>query len=144
MRKSLLCSLFLALFLCTSVLNASAEDVYVKNKPFEGTVVGSGLSSELSLKDLGTALGMEVKQSEGQWLLGETPLAVREVDGRILVSLSALKEAGFKVIRSAELGTIDINTGMGAMTAKSEQKRMAESGWGGGSKPTLVYFGANW
>lgn len=143
MRKSLLSSLLLALFFFVGVLNATAEEVYVKNKPFEGTVVGSGMSSELDLKDLGTALGMEVTQSESQWLLGETPLNVREEDGRVLVTLSALKEAGFKVIHSPEIGTIDINTGKAVMTAKSEQKRMAEISWGG-SKPTLVYFGADW
>jgi hypothetical protein len=143
MRKSLLSSLFLVLFLFASVLNAAAEDVYVKNKPFEGTVVGRGLSSELSLKDLGTALGLEVKQNDGQWLLGETPLSVRESEGLILVTLSALKEAGFKVIHSPDLGTIDINTGKGVMTAQVEHRRMAEIE-AGGSKPILVYFGADW
>ena len=109
----------------------------------EGEVVGQGLSTELSLEQLATALELELVQKDGDWLLGETVVPVREQDGRLYVKLSDLRAAGFKVIHSPELGTIDVNTGKGPITTGQSPQRMAEIA-AGGSLPTLVYFGADW
>jgi hypothetical protein len=142
MRKSLLSSI-LVLFFILSAVHAWAEEVYVKNKLFEGEVVGQGLSSELNLEQLAAALELELARKDGAWLLGETVVLVREQDGRPYVKLSDLRTAGFKVIHSPELGIIDVNTGKGPIAAGQPQQRMSEIA-AGGSLPTLVYFGADW
>ena len=142
MKRSIFSS-FLVFFFILSVVNAWAEEVYVKNKLYEGEVIGQGLSSELSLEQLAAALELELAQKDGEWLLGETVVPVREQDGRLYIKLSDLRVSGFKVIHSPELGTIDVNTGKEPITAQQPNSRMAEIA-AGGSLPTLVYFGADW
>ena len=52
MRKKTLTSFILFGFVALFLATASAEDIYVKNRVFKGTVVGSGMTSELNLKEL--------------------------------------------------------------------------------------------
>ena len=77
MKRSIFSS-FLVFFFILSVVNAWAEEVYVKNKLYEGEVIGQGLSSELSLEQLAAALELELAQKDGEWLLGETVVPVRD------------------------------------------------------------------
>jgi hypothetical protein len=91
--------------LCCS---ASAEDVYVKNKPFKGTTYGSGMDTELGLEALAEQLGMKFRENNGLWDLGEYTIPGRTLDGVVIVPLSALRDAGFRVMLSPDLDTIDI------------------------------------
>lgn len=147
MHRTKLVSLLLALIVSLTGF-AVAEDVYVKNKPFKGEVVGHGMDTELSLPDLAEALGLEAVSENGLWQLGEAVLPGRTIDGTVFVTLKDLKSAGFKVMHSPELGTIDISQGrkkVASSTTAPRRKPVANNtnqSWGSG--PTLVYFGANW
>lgn len=125
---------FVALFLAT----ASAEDIYVKNKAFKGTVVGHGMTSEVSLQELSKALELEYEERSGLWRLGEFEVPGREQDGMILVTLRDLKKAGLYVKHSPDLGTIDI------AVPKARAARGSGGTWGASNRPTLVFFGASW
>lgn len=115
---------------------ATAEDVYVKNRVFEGAVIGRGLSSEVELNQLAEAVGLEVTRLNGKWKLGEMVLPGRTAAGKVFVSVSDLKDAGFQVIHLPRVGTLDISPPRAQSTA--------QTGEIDNRKLTLVYFGADW
>jgi hypothetical protein len=146
MTRKLLSLIFLCCLMVGLIGTALAEDIYVKNKPFKGDVIGQGMNAEISLMDIGKALDLEVVSDNGRWTLGELNLPGRELDGKIYVYLSDLKKAGLTVIHSPELGTIDISVPKGERNAnkgEDDGPPAADADWGG-NKPTLVYFGAAW
>ena len=145
MTRKVIGYLLLSFFFITLLGCASAEDVYVKNKLFKGRVVGTGLSTEVSLDDLATALGMKVTETNGRWNLGDVVVPGRSDEGKILVPVSALKKAGYRIIHSSDLGTLDISPPRSKTAATNKQstayKPMSEID---NRLPTLVYFGAPW
>ena len=140
MTKKTLTSFILCGFVAVFLATASAEDIYVKNKVFKGTVVGSGMTSEINLQELSKALELEYEEQNGLWKLGDYEVPGREQDGMILVTLQDLKKAGLYVKHSPDLGTIDI----AIPKAKAAVAKGSGGAWGGSNKPTLVYFGASW
>jgi len=149
MKQNFLRFIIPCLVLLAFTGQALAEDVYVKNKPFKGTTLGTGMSTELSLEALAKALDMTVRENNGRWILGTHSLPGRDYEGEILVPLSALKNEGFVVMLSPELGTIDITAPKESAADKAEtaeDRQAAASNWGAnaGGSGTLVYFGAPW
>lgn len=142
MTKKSLFSILLCAFVGLMFSTGLAQDIYVKNKAYKGTVVGSGMTAEISLEELSKGLGLEFEEVNGFWQLGEYKIPGRKQDGEILVSLMDLKNAGLWVHHSPELGTIDVAVPKRKGTATARKGQPA--GEWGGSKPTLVYFGANW
>lgn len=151
MRKTNVLSFCLTL-LCFALLlgPTSAQEIYVKNKPFKGQTLGQGKDLELSLPDLAEALGVESKQENGLWTLGDSTVPGHEVEGNIFVHISALKDAGLKVVFNSALGTVDITNNKNLAKTNNTSGQVPRKGdvdassWGGGTGPTLVYFGASW
>ena len=142
-RVTVLCLLVAALFSTTL-----AEDVYIRNKQFKGQKLGQGMSTELTLQELADGLQLEAVSDNGFWQLGDIRVPGREEDGKIFVTVRDLKKAGMVVIHSPELETIDISMPKTKRTTSEGKSRkrnpQAAQSWGGGTKPTLVYFGASW
>lgn len=151
MRKTSVLSLCLTLLCFTLLLSpVSAQEIYVKNKPFKGQTLGQGKDLELCLPDLAEALGVDSKQENGVWTLGDATVSGHQVNGNIFVHISALKEAGFTVVFNTALGTLDITENKKSAQADGDSGKVPRKGevdasnWGGGTGPTLVYFGASW
>lgn len=113
--------LFLLLGLFQGV--AWSEDLFVLNKPFKGQVSGAGADIYVELAPMAKALGLEVKEEGGGWVLfetGHTAGAARPgevvANDRVvkhqagpLVSLQDLAAAlGLKVVRNKGMGTVDV------------------------------------
>lgn len=114
--------LLIALLLSNAL---SAQEVYVRNKPFKGEVSGLGQDQRVNLEALATAVEMELKEVEGVLLIGEGEASQGEpgqlvVNGKSLtlsdgdegkmVNLKAFSEAaGLRYNHNRELGTVDIS-----------------------------------
>lgn len=99
-------------FFLLSVLSSSclAEEVWVRNKPFEGAVEGSGSSLKVELPALLKALSLEAKREGDFVVFGDFRIPVEtNGEGKEMVSLQEFSVgAGLKVTRSKELGTVDV------------------------------------
>ena len=105
--KYLLSSLVLLLTLTSACLG---EEVWVRNKPFEGATEGSGSSLKVELPALLEALSIEVKRDGNSVVFGDFRVPVEtNAEGKEMVLLQDFSVgAGLKVTRSKELGTVDI------------------------------------
>lgn len=152
MLKRSLCLIFLAMLGWT----AGADQLYIKNKPFNGYLVGTAQNIdniEVDLGDLCKALGLTVEEAEGNWLVrpsgGARPdlpkgahklyFGTKEVpfrtdgDHKLVKLRDAARGLGGRLQRHPELGTIDFDLIPGKTT--------------NGYNPNefhLVYFGADW
>ena len=151
--------LLVSCLLLTGLVSAAwADKLYVRNRPYEGYVIGTldNLSAvEVDARDMSRALGYDLDDVEGNWLIRPhgskstpklTPGARRlyaggkevpfRVDGdRKLVILSELASAlGGRVMRHPELGTIDFDL-------VSQQKE--ESGFDP-KQYHVLFYGADW
>lgn len=103
---------------------AQADEIYIRNKPFEGEVQGSGSQTAVEARPLAQALGLSVTESETQLILGEAPES--PVEGQVLINGEAVEAspleggkwlvplekavelAGGRVIVNRDLGTVDV------------------------------------
>ena len=122
MSNSTLCYI-LVLFLLTSTL--SAQELYLRNRPFKGAVSGQGEALLVDLQELTSALELAVKESEGITLVGDSTTEGAQsgdvvVEGQILKTTAAesgpmvnLKEfsqaAGLNYRFSREMNTVDVS-----------------------------------
>lgn len=119
-----------------------ADDIFVRNKPYKGTVRGSGVGIEVRVDELAKALGVEAVDKGGVWEIDGLSVPSRVEEGQAFVSLNDLEEAGFRVSRSAALGTIDIHKAL--PKSDKPKNKAAAADWGAPTGPALVYFGAKW
>ncbi len=117
-----------------------AEEIYVRNQPYDGVAVGSGLQTEVLLDEIAKALELEAVKTDNGWTLDGKPLTVREAEGKTYVSLAELAKTGVRVQPSPQLGTIDIHQ---PLAEQKEPSKAAAANWGGPG-PALIYFGADW
>jgi hypothetical protein len=104
---------YLLLFVLLLLTLSSAglgEEVWVRNKPFEGATEGSGTSLKLELPALLEALSLKVKRDGNSVVFGDFRVPVEtSAQGKEMVLLKDFSVgAGLKVTRSKELGTVDI------------------------------------
>lgn len=106
--KALLKSLFLLSLLCWPV---QADELFVKNQPFHGFTLGSGLDTLVELSHFAEVIGVEVELQQEQALIRDTLIRVQTgPGGRKLVSLLDIAgAAGLKVRHNEELGTLDVH-----------------------------------
>jgi hypothetical protein len=101
---------FSLLIIVALTLTAQAEEVWVRNKPFEGAVEGSGSSLKVELQALLEALDLEAQIEENAVVFGDFRVPIETTsDGTQMVLLKDMTVgAGLKVTRNRELGTIDV------------------------------------
>lgn len=156
MSKRCFPSLLLAALLLLPGAAASADQLYVRNRPYTGFVAGNPAqpsSVEVDLRELCQALDLKINEVNGNVLVsrageapddppGEgntlyvegTPVAFRDDSGHRLVPLASFASAlGAVLKRHAELGTLDFSltgrdVGSGSMVGPNQ----------------LLFFGADW
>ncbi|MBN9416235.1 MAG: hypothetical protein J0I12_12405 [Candidatus Eremiobacteraeota bacterium] len=153
MKKLLVSCLLLA-----SASAAWADRLYVRNRPFEGYVIGTldNLSAlEVDARDFARALGYNLDEVDGNWVLrspndksapaltagahklyaGGHELAYRADVDRKLVKLADLAQAlGGRVVRHSELGTVDFDLINGYKEEIGFDPKQFH----------LIYYGADW
>lgn len=122
MRHQLKLTLILiCLALCTTF---ACADLFVKNKPFKGQVVGAGSAMMVEAEAFLKALGVEYQVGEDGLVIGEVTV---KMDGT-MVSLAELAEAvGLKVIQNKDLGTTDVYQSGEKQSGSSHQKMATTS-----------------
>lgn len=145
MKRTTVLALLGGLLICAPL---SAEQIYVRNRLFKGSVQGSGKSTKVGMKDFAAALGLSVAEQGGAFWLQATGDAAPEAgpdivagsvyilgkrvetepgaDGELMISLwEAAEAAGFRAQANPQLGSIDVNKmpspGTGAATRPSGQ-----------------------
>lgn len=131
MRLKLL-SLLITLF-CAGP--AVATEVFVGNIPYDGTVYGTAAEFRFVLSELADALGVEVKEKSGQWLIDGRPVATIRSEGKVWVEMSAIPKELVRIVRNKELNTIDLYL-VETVEAPPEED------WANGG--TMILFYADW
>lgn len=135
----------------------AADQLYIRNRPFQGAVVRDGSSVWIEMQSFADAVDAKVVASEGggyqllragtrpvsaptgKVAIGDQLLDVRMVDGKAMVSLDeSARSLGMRVIANKQLGTIDVSVGMAAMpvaapaptTVHPKQEEVGSSTWG--------------
>ena len=148
------------MFACLAwlTLPGAADRLFIRNKPFQGYLLGTANpeSIEIEIADLATALGMEFKEVDGNWVvappespepenlvsgdqklyLGNAPLDYR-MDGphRLVRLKDAATNLNARLVRHAEIGTIDFDL-VQEGTANTSGYR--KEGY------RLIFYGADW
>lgn len=160
---------FLSVVLVTFFFPSSAlaDELYVRNQPFQGQVSGSGDAMTAELVPLARALGATVREVNGGWVVtldpesqvgmdqaGPGQVVVEGMpvgvslgaDGKPMVGLRALAQPlGGTVKVNRELGTVDVYlTTAGAAPAQDwgDGGSSAAADTGTPSGVVLAYFGA--
>lgn len=150
--------LLLSCLLLTSFSAAWADKLYVRNRPYDGYVIGTldNLSAlEVDARDIARALGYDLDDLDGNWVLRphgskDAPTVTsgahklyaggREIPYRLdverkLVKLADLAEAiGGRVLRHTELGTVDFDVVQGQKVEEGFDPKQYH----------LIYYGADW
>lgn len=135
MMTSLMRQTVLLLGLVLVMLLPAWADIYVANRPYEGSVRGSYGDERVMLAEIAQALGLEIGQSDQGWTLGGSYAPTIEEDGEVWVSLSALPSEVVRTVEHRALGIIDLYRLGSTMSPETVD-------WGG--KGTVVYFYADW
>lgn len=124
-RNWLLGLSLLALF-CTT---ASAEQLYIRNKPFKGTIKRTDGRLWVDLKTFAEAMGATVEEVEGTTTLKMAEgaegarLEIQQENGLVFVPLEATARlVGARVIVNKQMGTIDINVASAPQVAVAGSK----------------------
>jgi hypothetical protein len=150
--------LLVSCLLLSSFSAAWADKLYVRNRPYEGYVIGTldNLSAlEVDARDFARALGHNLDEVDGNWVwraqgdknvpqmvagahklyAGGREVAFRVDADRKLVKLADLAQAlGGRVLRHSELGTVDFDL----------MKDFKEEVGFDSSQYHLIYYGADW
>lgn len=112
-KKNWLVGLSLLALLCSQ---ACAEQLYIRNKPFKGTIKRSDGRLWVDLKTFAEAMGATVEESEGTTTMKmpeaaeASKLETQQDNGIVLVPLEATaKLVGARVINNKQMGTIDVS-----------------------------------
>lgn len=105
MKKSLLlCIILLALQQV-----APADQVWVKNQPFQGIVRGSGTGIQVELRTILKTLELQAEDQGDTVVVGGFPIPVEDINGVRMVLLRDLVDAaGLRMHSNPDLGTIDV------------------------------------
>lgn len=95
-----------------------AEELWIRNQLFKGTVQGSGNALMVELEPFAKELNIEFEDQGHTIVVSGFPIAIEQMGSRRLVSLRDIVDAaGLRLTRNSELGTIDVrgaDSGMGA------------------------------
>ena len=112
-KKNWLVGLSLLALLCAQ---GSAEQLYVRNKPFKGTIKRSDGRLWVDLKSFADSMGATVEEVEGNVTIKmpgsseASKLETQQDNGSVLVPLEATaKLIGARVISNKQMGTIDVS-----------------------------------
>lgn len=98
----------LALALSTGL---QAEQLWVRNRPFQGAVQGSGSTMLVEFEEFAKEFGLVVDDQGDLILVGGFPIPVERVGDKRLVSLRDLTDAaGLRLSRNTALGTVDVRS----------------------------------
>lgn len=149
------------ILLCLCLNQAFADRLYVRNKPFQGYLLGTAQDIdglEIEIGDLARALGFKLEEIQGNWVVQNTSdsavpklqpgahklwvggkeFPYRLDSTRKLVKLGPFAEhIGAKLQHNRELGIIDLNLVSGTVEKPAEQGIDLRT-------HRLVYFGAEW
>lgn len=150
--------LLVSCFILACCSGAWADKLYVRNRPYQGYVIGTldNLSAlEVDARDMAKALGYDLDEVDGNWVIrpggnktnpnglthgaqklyaGEREIPYRVDVDRKLVKLADLAEAiGARVLRHRELGTIDFDVMREQLEVGYDPKQFH-----------LIYYGADW
>ena len=144
-RRFVKFSLLVALAV-TSLLPATADQLYVRNRAFKGAVVREGKVTWVELKTLATALDAKLATSEGggyqlsrtgvepapvaagKVAIGTELLDTRDVNGQIMVPLEdAARLLGLKITPNRALGTVDVSFAVTQAPASGDGKAAKRS-----------------
>ncbi|MBI3924250.1 MAG: hypothetical protein HY319_01795 [Armatimonadetes bacterium] len=137
--KRELCCWVLCLVLLGTVA-ASAEPIYLRNKPFKGPSSGAGKDTMVGLtafaaamdlvvteqngskvaypKDAGTVTDFGINEPGHVFVVGKEVRSAVDPSGEVMVSLwDAAEAAGARVVLNRDLGTIEVNLMVKAVTA---------------------------
>lgn len=150
--------LLVSCLLLATISAAWADKLYVRNRAYEGYVIGTldNLSAvEVDARDFAKALGYDLDEVDGNWLFrpqgnkeapaltpgahklyaGGSEVAYRVEADRKLVKLAELARAlGGRVMRHSELGTIDFDVVQGHKQETGFDPKQFH----------LIYYGADW
>jgi hypothetical protein len=163
--------LMLTLAVCCSsgALPASADQLYIHNRPYKGTTTGSGLEIQAELGALTEALGLKLTPISDNWVVtkageaaalpeGETSSGNVYFQGKVIakangatamVAVSAFAEAtGSILMPNKALGTVDMNKSVARMAdnAPAAKKWVAHNteDYAPTSKYRIIAFDAVW
>lgn len=108
-RKGLWSFLAAASIFLATMAPASAEDVYVDNRPYKGQMTGFGMDTEFEVHELAEALKVEAVSDNGYWILGKVRVPARREKTKFYTTLRDLKAGGMIVVQTPSLETIDIS-----------------------------------
>lgn len=167
MRRWVSC-LLLAVLLTSA---AWAEQVYIRNKPFKGTVAGTGQQTTVDLQSLVTALGYQLNEVEGNLVVtspdetaalpeGATgtgqiyfqgkALGAADQGGDTMVPLIPTAQALGAIARiNKDMGSIDVNLPVGQRTASppstpSTASTSSPTSFTGGGGFKVIHYYADW
>jgi thiol-disulfide isomerase/thioredoxin len=112
-----------------------AQDVFVGNQPYEGTVLGTGSDLRVTLNELAEALDFEVKQGDAGWLISGFPVKTVQENGKLWVKVEDVPEPLVRVVRSQALNVVDLYR-------NNNLQDTPPTTWG--LEGTLVYFYTDW
>lgn len=122
-KKNWLVGLSLLALLCTA---GSAEQLYIRNKPFKGTIKRSDGRLWVDLKTFAEAMGATVEENEGATTIRMPEAAeaakveTQQDNGVVLIPLEATaKLVGARVIANKQMGTIDVSLAPAAQVASA-------------------------
>lgn len=105
-RRFTTCWVALILGLAVGV---GAEELWIKNRPFQGIVQGTGSTLLIELDEFLKEFGLTIEDQGDLILVEGFPIAVEQVGGKRLVLLRDLVDAaGLRLSRNVALGTVDV------------------------------------
>jgi thiol-disulfide isomerase/thioredoxin len=112
-----------------------ANNVFVGNEAYEGSVYGTASDVRFVLLELAEALGTEAVEGDDGWTLGGLPVETTIMENKVWINLVELPEELIRVVRSEEMNMIDL-------FLLDTVEVGEDDGWGNGG--TLVFFYADW
>jgi len=144
LKRFVLASL-LAVAILAGSLPASAEDVFIANRPFQGPVSGSGADTYVGAGALAKALGVNLVRVQGSWVAGSasipagTPAGSVVFAGKVvpsrggpggapLVHLKSAAEAlGYVVRLNPQMKAIDVNRAVAKVVPRAPRSPQAQA-----------------
>lgn len=145
---------------------ASADQLYIHNKPFKHPTTGAGASIQAGLGDLVQAFGLKLTEVSGNFVVtdeSETPALPEGATGTgkvyyagkiigeasdpsAMIAVSALAEATGQMVRpNKEMHIVDVSKGLARVSPEQPGKRKTpQEGYAATPKYRLIAFDADW
>jgi hypothetical protein len=121
--------LFLASLVALLVTTASADELWVSNQPFPGTVRGSGQDMMVELRMFIKVMRIEADDQGDIVIIGGFPIPVEEFQGIRFVHLRDMVDAaGLRISASPDLGTVDVRRASAGTGYKGEWNALSPGG----------------